>query len=67
VYDYITTLYRIQAEVILNHVNPNVNPFVEDEAPFRNTYVSRRESISWSWISRRLKPGMTVLAKPAAI
>jgi hypothetical protein len=24
VYDYLTKLYRTQAEVILNHVNPNV-------------------------------------------
>jgi hypothetical protein len=37
--------------------------FVEEEAPFRNTYMSRREYKSWSWILRRLKPGMTVLAK----
>jgi hypothetical protein len=32
-----------------------------------DTYVSRRQQNSWSWISRGLKPGMTVLAKPAAI
>jgi hypothetical protein len=40
---------------------------VKEEAPSQNTYTSRRELKSWSWISRRLKPGMTVLAKPAAI
>jgi hypothetical protein len=26
-------------------------------------FVSKRELKSWSWISRELKPGMTVLAK----
>jgi hypothetical protein len=37
--------------------------FVEEEAPFRNTHMSRRKQKSRPWISRRLKPGMTVLAK----
>jgi hypothetical protein len=37
--------------------------FVEEEAPYRNTYMSRREHKSWSWVSRRLKAGITVLAK----
>jgi hypothetical protein len=36
---------------------------VEEDAPFLKTYMSRREYKSWSWISRRLKPGMTVLAQ----
>jgi hypothetical protein len=40
------------------------NPsFIEEEAPFRNMHISRRESTSWSRVSRRLKPGITVLAK----
>jgi hypothetical protein len=34
--------------------------FTEEEAPFRNMYMSRREQESWSWISRRLMPWMTV-------
>jgi hypothetical protein len=41
-------------------------PIVEEEAPFSNTCMSRRDQIPWSWISRRLKPGMTVLAKPSS-
>jgi hypothetical protein len=36
---------------------------VEEEGPFLNTYMSRREQNSWSWISRTLKPEVTVLAK----
>jgi hypothetical protein len=28
-------------------------PLVEEEAPFLNTYMSRREQKSWSWVSRR--------------
>jgi hypothetical protein len=32
VYDYITKLFRIQAEVILNHVNPNVSGIGQREA-----------------------------------
>jgi hypothetical protein len=43
------------------------NPsFVEEEAPIRNMYVSKRELKFWSWILRRLKPGMTVLAKASS-
>jgi hypothetical protein len=42
---------------------PPPPPLVEEEVPLRNTYMSRREQKSWSWISRRLKPGMTVLTK----
>jgi hypothetical protein len=38
-------------------------PLVEEEASFINTYMTRREQKSCSWISRRLKPGMTVLAR----
>jgi hypothetical protein len=37
--------------------------FIEEEAPFQTMYMTRRESMSWSRISRRLKPGITVLAK----
>jgi hypothetical protein len=37
--------------------------FVEEEAPFRNIYMFRRVYKSWSLTSRRLKTGMTVLAK----
>jgi hypothetical protein len=29
-------------------------------------WLPRREQISWSWILRRLKPGMTVLAKTSS-
>jgi hypothetical protein len=36
--------------------------FIEEEAPFRNTCMPRREHKPWSWMSGRLKPGMTVLA-----
>jgi hypothetical protein len=32
VYDYITKLCRIQAEVILNHENPNVRAIGQGEA-----------------------------------
>jgi hypothetical protein len=32
VYDYITKLCRTQAEVILNHVNPNVRGIGQEEA-----------------------------------
>jgi hypothetical protein len=38
----------------------------QEEAPFRNTYISKRAQKSWSWISRRLKPGMTVLVKASS-
>jgi hypothetical protein len=31
-YDYITKLYRTQAEVILNHINPNVHGTGHGEA-----------------------------------
>jgi hypothetical protein len=34
-YDYITNLYRAQAEVILNHVNPNVYGTGQGEARHR--------------------------------
>jgi hypothetical protein len=39
---------------------------IKQDVPFQNTYMSRREHKSWSWILRRLKPGMTVLAKPSS-
>jgi hypothetical protein len=35
VYDYITKLYRRQAEIILNHENPNVLAILEGEARHR--------------------------------
>jgi hypothetical protein len=35
VYDYITKLYRRQAEVILNHKNPNVRAIIQGEARHR--------------------------------
>jgi hypothetical protein len=35
VYDYITKLCRTQAEVILNHVNPNVHGIEQREASHR--------------------------------
>jgi hypothetical protein len=35
VYDYITILCRIQAEAILNHLNPNVHTTGEGEARYR--------------------------------
>jgi hypothetical protein len=35
VYDYITKLFRTQAEVILNHVNPNVPGIGQGEAGHR--------------------------------
>jgi hypothetical protein len=38
-------------------------PLVDEEAPLLNTDMSRREQKSWSWIWRRLKPGMSVLAR----
>jgi hypothetical protein len=41
--------------------------FVEEEAPSRKTYMSRRQQKPWSSISRRLNPGMAMLAKPAAV
>jgi hypothetical protein len=47
---------------VLKLYNEDTSRFVEEETPTRNTYMSARESISWSWILRRLKPGMTVLA-----
>jgi hypothetical protein len=28
-------------------------PLVEEEAPLLNTYMSRREKRTWSWVSRR--------------
>jgi hypothetical protein len=34
-YDYITKLCRTQAEVILNHVNPNVRSIGQGEAMHR--------------------------------
>jgi hypothetical protein len=34
-YDYITKLCRLQAEVILNHVNPNVHGTEKGEATHR--------------------------------
>jgi hypothetical protein len=34
-YDYITKLFRNQAEVILNHVNPNVHGTGQGEARHR--------------------------------
>jgi hypothetical protein len=34
--------------------------------PLGVTYMSTREQKSWLWISRRLKPGMTVLAKTSS-
>jgi hypothetical protein len=37
--------------------------FVEEEAAIGTTYMSKREYKSWSWILRRLKPEMSVLAK----
>jgi hypothetical protein len=37
--------------------------FVKEEGLFRNTYMSRKEHKSKSQISRRLKPGIIVLAK----
>jgi hypothetical protein len=40
---------------------------VEEETPFLNTYMSRKEIKSESWISWSVKPEMTVLANPAAI
>jgi hypothetical protein len=36
VYDYITKLCRTQAEVILNHVNPNVHGIRQVEARQRD-------------------------------
>jgi hypothetical protein len=35
VYDYVTKLYRTQAEVILNHVNPNVRGIGQGAARHR--------------------------------
>jgi hypothetical protein len=35
VYDYISKLYRNQAEVILNHVNPDVHGIGQGEARHR--------------------------------
>jgi hypothetical protein len=35
VYNYITKLCRTQAEVILNHINPNVGGIEEAEARYR--------------------------------
>jgi hypothetical protein len=35
VYDYITKLCSIQAEVIVNHLNPNVHGIVKEEARHR--------------------------------
>jgi hypothetical protein len=35
VHDYITKLWRIQAELILNHVNPNVRGIGQGEARHR--------------------------------
>jgi hypothetical protein len=40
--------------------------FVEEEGLFQNMYISKREYKSWSWILRRLKPGMTVLVKASS-
>jgi hypothetical protein len=34
-YDYINKLCRTQAEIILNHVNPNVHGFGQGEARHR--------------------------------
>jgi hypothetical protein len=39
---------------------------VEEEAPFWNTYMSTREQKSRAQISRRLKPGMALLAKTSS-
>jgi hypothetical protein len=36
------------------------------EPPFRNTSMSTREQKSWSWISTRLTPGITALAKASS-
>jgi hypothetical protein len=44
----------------------NDRPLVEEEAPLLNMYISRREQKCWSWISRRLNPGMTVLTKASS-
>jgi hypothetical protein len=38
-------------------------PFVEEEAPVLNAYMYKRKQKSWSHISTRLKPKMTVLAR----
>jgi hypothetical protein len=35
-------------------------------SPTTKTYISGAEQISWSWISRGVKPVMTVLAKPCS-
>jgi hypothetical protein len=35
VYDYVSKLFRTQAEVILNHVNPNVRGIGQGEARHR--------------------------------
>jgi hypothetical protein len=39
---------------------------VEEEPTLLNTYMSRREQKSWSWISRRLKPIITVLTRASS-
>jgi hypothetical protein len=56
-----------------NSGTTNVEPKQKDRSlshrrggPFRSTNTSRREQKSRPWICMRLKPGMTVLAKPSS-
>jgi hypothetical protein len=51
---------------LLDWTGKNDPSFVEEEAPFRNMHMSKREEKSWSWFSRTLKPGMTVLTKTSS-
>jgi hypothetical protein len=50
VYDYINKLFRIQAEAILNHVNPNVRGTVEGEAKHRKY---KRHGLGGGQVSER--------------
>jgi hypothetical protein len=59
-------LLKLQRNKRILYTERPTPSLLKEKTPFLNAYMCRREQKSWSWSLRRLKPGMTALAKASS-